>query len=215
VDEYRSAISKSDDADDADVLEDLLAISRWLDRRLGRFFGKDAIPTDRVYWPVVQPTSSRRPDNWAESENPWVWGGWSRSLDTVDMAEVPTAVVVDGDADGVYEVTLATTDYEVWPPNAAAGPEPAPYTRLYVPNWSTFNGFGSGHRVKVTTRHGWPAVPAPLNRGTIQLTAILRLDSPRATSRIDEMGTVVGTSQQAKDIVERLVELYEKRAGVI
>ena len=46
---YRAVVTKSDSGSDAEVLQDLVAISRYLDRRLGRFFSKDAAPVARMY----------------------------------------------------------------------------------------------------------------------------------------------------------------------
>lgn len=68
---------------------------------------------------------------------------------------------------------------------------------------------------EVTAIFGWPAVPKGIERATIDLTAILRLESPRATSHITEsIDTVVGTSFEAQKIVDELSRVYAKPAWI-
>lgn len=217
--QYRSTLDKSDAGDDADILLDLTAVSRWLDKKLGRFFTKDAAPVARVF---TLPGSLRAalaaaPLGWAESENPWVHGVFSRTLSVDDLSAAPTAIKIDQDDDGLFtdETALAATDYELWPLNAPLGPEPSPYTAIVIPQWSTVGGFPAGARVQVTAQWGWPAVPQAVVQATIHLTGILRLESPRATQRVNEMGEVLGTSRVAQDIVEKLARVYAKHSGFI
>ena len=46
---YRALIDKSDTGEDAEILTDLTAVSRWMERKLGRFFTTDASAVKRVY----------------------------------------------------------------------------------------------------------------------------------------------------------------------
>lgn len=214
--EYRSAVSKTDDSDDLAVDSDLKAISRWLDRKLGRFFTLDTADQTRTYWPKIAPAAGRALD-WAESENPWKYGGWARWLHVDDMAAAPTSITVDDDGDGTWngDVAWTASDYELWPTNAALGPEPAPYTAIFVPNWSSKFGFPADKRVRVIAKFGWPAVPEAIKRATIELCAIKRLESPRATSRITEMDQVVSTSKVAQSIIGELTKVYMKGSAII
>src|SRR6185369_1791530 len=102
--QYRAIVSKSDTGDDGEIAADLLAVSRYVDRCLGRFFTKDAAPVARVF---TLPGSLRRPVmtvplGWAESENPYVYGGWSRSIELDDLVAAPTSVILDTDRDGLF-----------------------------------------------------------------------------------------------------------------
>lgn len=224
--DYRTIAGKSDGGDDDAIKLDLLAVSRWLDQKLGRFFTQDAAPVARTFAP---PSSLRLlgqlPIGWAESENPYRWGPWARHLSVDDMAAPPTKIVIDDNVDGVFnETPLNSTlvtppygfqDYECWPTTAQLGPEPQPYTTIVLPMWSSRIGFLAGQRVQITAQWGWPAIPAAITRATCHLTAILRLESPRATSRVTEMNQVISTSKQAQSIVYDLECVYRRKESVI
>lgn len=202
---YRAVVGKSDTAEDDAILVDLKAVSRYLDRKLGRFFTKDAAAVARIY---VVPGDA----------NHSLMLGWSsaagdgRMLFVDDMAAAPTSVKVDTDGDGLFtdEDALAITNYELWPLSAAYGPEPEPYTALTIPAWSTATLWPAGRRVQVTAQWGWPAVPEAIARATCHLAAILRLESPRATTRVSELGERLGTSKAAQTIVDELAAVYGK-----
>lgn len=214
---YRAIVAKSDVGDDADVARDLVAVSRFLDRKLGRFFTRDAAPVARVFR-----TSAARggalPLGWAESENPWRFGQWTRMLPTDDIATTSGLVIkIDEDQDGSFadETALASTDYELWPENAALGAEPQPYTGIYIPEYSTKVGFPPNTRIQVTAAWGWPSVPAAVERATAHLCGILRLESPRATSRVSELGESIGTSREAQRILDDLTRQYRRTLGTV
>ncbi len=224
--DYRNVVSKTDNGDDANITSDLIAVSRFLDTKLGRFFTRDAAPVARVF---TVPGSLRGyqslPLGWAERENPYKGTGFARHLTVDDMAAAPTSVIVDSNYDGVFnEASLNVTalggpgmfqDFELWPPNAPLGPEPAPWTMIVLPFRTSQLGFLGGQRIQVTAPWGWPAVPMAVNRAVCQLTGILRLESPRATSRINEMQQVVSTSKVAQDIVYDLICRYTTKSSLI
>jgi hypothetical protein len=194
--QYKAFVAKSSGDNDSEIDAQLLAISRVLERDAfgGRYFTKDASATIRRYYPLV--------DN-------------QRTLFVEDIASTSGLIVkVDDNRDGIAEVTLTlTTDYELRPLNAATGPEPEPYTAIYLPPRSSRSFWWN--LIEVTAIHGWPAVPQAVVQATCQLVGILRLDSPRATNRINEgMDAVIGTSREARDIVDRLSEAYAKPAWV-
>jgi hypothetical protein len=185
---YRAAIDKVDTGEDAEVLTDLTAVSRYMERRLGRFFTKDASAVDRYYI-----------------------GTGYRELYVDDLVSV-TSIKIDTDRDGSFadETALATTDYELLPRNAAAGSEPAPYSCIYIPDWSTKGVWTSGAKVNVNGVFGWPAVPEAIKRGCIHLTAILRLETPRASATVSEIGQLVQMSPKAVGIIDDLIRHYSK-----
>lgn len=213
---YRAAMSKTDSADDGDILLDLEAVSRYIDRQMGRMpsglprhFTRDAAVTTRVF----EPTVYGRVD--PEAENPWLYTKGTRDLWVDDIAVSAGLVLkVDEDRDGSFadETALAATDYQLWPLNADKGAEKQPWTRIRLPEWSTRSGWQRGAQVEVTAVFGFPAIPSAISRATIQLTAILRLESPRATGRIPEgIDDEVEMSDPAKRIVAGLIRSYARR----
>lgn len=187
VQQYKSVTGKTATDQDAEIASDLIAISRYLDGKLGRFFLRDETPVSRVYIPETY------------SEGLWV----------DDLAEPPEAVRIDTGQNGQYETELVTKDYELLPLNADKGPEPRPFTRIQLTLWSNRGYFYPGERVQVTARYGWPEIPEAIQRATIHLTAILRLESPRATRRIEELGETVEASMDAQMIIRQLTDQYK------
>jgi hypothetical protein len=190
---YRALISKSDTGEDAEILTDLTAVSRYIERRVGRFFTTDAANVARVY---------RATDL---SNEP-------KSLFVDDLVSI-SHIKVDTDDDGSFadEDAWASTDYELYPLNAADGPEPAPYTRIFIPSWSTKELWGQ-HRVEISGKFGWPAVPAAIERATVHLTGILRLETPRATRQVNiGVDRVEETSRQAQEILNALMNAYSNK----
>ncbi len=190
--EYRTSIDKSDTADDTIIGAQLTMMSRYLDGRIGRHFTKDASAVARPF--------IRLPN-----ENP-------RRLYVDDLAAAPTEVIVDTDDDGSYadETALSSGNWELWPLNVALGPEAWPWTSILLPNWSSEGHWPAGVRVRVTAQYGWPSVPIGIREGCIELVAIFRMQSPRATSRVDEMGTVVSASRAGQTIVSELIDRYAR-----
>lgn len=190
--EYRTAFSATDDAwtsngADSEILRALTVVSRHIDSRCNRFFGKQASATAQVYI--------------ARSSSPW--------LTVHDMSTTPTGIKIDTDEDGVYTDEDAVTGFEAWPLDAQYGAVVRPYYQIALPSWASVTSFAAGQRVQVTCAWGWPSVPEAIKEATIQLAGILRLQSPRATTRYaEDLGQVIGASREARDIVERLVVEY-------
>lgn len=187
---YRAINGDTDATQDAEILDDLKAVSRWIDRRLGRFFTQDAAVVTRRYDPPV----------------------YGRVLIVDDIASsAGLEIKVDTDQDGSFadETAFASTDYQLWPLNADRGPETAPWTSLYLPAWSTKSPWTPGLWVQVTAIFGYPAVPKAIERATCHLTAILRIETPRATARVAEsMDEAFATSPGAQSIIGALVDDY-------
>ena len=184
--EYRGTIGKTDQGDDDHILNDLTAVSRYIEGKLGRFFNQDAEDVARVYVPPASVSA--------------IW------ID--DLSAAPTTVKLDTDGDNTFSATLESTDYDLLPLNAAKGPEPRPYTRIGMTAWGDYGCFVRGQRVEITGKWGWPAVPGAIKQATIHLTAILRLESPRATRRIPELGEAIEASPDAQHIIRQLTDQY-------
>ena len=185
--EYRGVVGMTKTTEDAEILLDLKAVSRYIEGKLGRHFTQDAEAVARTYVPVAS----------------------GATLRVDDLAATPTSIALDLNDDGTCETTLESTDYELLPLNAARGPEARPWTRIRLVGWGNYSHFPAGRRVVVTAQFGWPSVPEGVKRSCIQLTAILRLESPRATKRISELGEAVEASPDAMSIVRQLTDDYQ------
>lgn len=207
--QYKAIISMTSGDHDSEIDAQCLAVSRYLDRSLGRFFTRDDSVVQRIYYPSGYYAGN------PEAENPWLGVRGARDLETDDIASTTGLVIkIDTNRDGVFtdEAALATTDYELWPLNADKGPEPQPWNRIHLPAWSGKLAWPAGCPVQITAIFGWPAVPQAIVQATCQLVGIYRLESPRATSSMSAgFDTVLGTSKQAQDIVDRLQTVYSRR----
>ena len=186
---YRARHGKTDTADDAAILTDLRAISRYLDARLGQHFNADAADVTRLI---------------------------AMTADNVDgltftagnLAATPTTIKL---ADGAGAFTGASlvvdTDYTLGPRDAAYGPEVRPYSQLVLKSASAFRWI-IGRDAQIVGRFGWPAVPPGIKVATEELTAILRLETPRATSRISELDGTIEASPAAQSIINKLLDAY-------
>lgn len=193
--EYRSRVQKSDSGDDTAILADLKAASRFIESRTGLFFNKDASVVTRV----VEPDSA----------------GPSLAVPPIASTE-GIEILVDLYRTGSFAgLTPLTTDqYQLRPLNAAVGPEPGPYTEIFIPSWSSAYLWSPTAPVQVTAIWGWPTVPDGIKRVCIELAAIIRLESPRATSRVDTFGNLLNTSARARDIIDDLMLAYSPTAGI-
>ena len=186
VAEYKAVTKKTSSTDDTEIANDLLACSRYIDNRVGRFFVQDETPQSRIYQ-----------------------GSGRRRLWTDDFVSL-TAVAIDENLDGTFSTILASTDYQTLPLNSALGPEYSAYTGIQLVWWGSRFIFPSISQVKITGTWGWAAVPYPISTACVQLAAILRLESPRATGEIQNASQVLKASSDAEDIIEGLVADYRR-----
>ena len=186
--QYKEQRDKTSAADDTALTRELMAVSRMIDRTLGRpaGFNKDASAVARVF-------ATR----------------WNDAILDVDDYVSISAIGIDADYTGVYDTALVVADWESLPLNSAAGPEPRPYNQIRLLPWRSRTLWTPSERVQVTAIWGWPTVPSAIVAATIELTAILRMESPRATNRITEMNQVIGTSRAAQNILAELMDAYK------
>ena len=190
---YKAVVGMTDATKDAQITLDLLAVSRYIDGKMRRTFNKDTAATSRIY--IVDTAAD------------YLW------ID--DISTTPTSVEVDTDEDGTYATSLAATDYEMLPRNAAKEPEARPFTKIKLLPWNDeLLEFPANQRVRVTGLFGWPAVPQAIKTATIQITAILRLETPRATRRIAELGDTIEASDAAQYIIDKLMHDYQQARPV-
>ena len=187
--QYRVVTGQTGSGDDAPIDRDLKAVSRYIDQALRRpmGFSRDVSAVARIFKPSYVSI-------------PGV-------LDVDDLVSV-TSITIDTAIDNTFATTLATTDYELLPRNAASRPEAHPYTQVELTRWGTRSSWSTAERVKITAVFGWPAVPPAIIDATIELTRILRMESPRATNRANEMNQIVSASRAAQGIIGDLMSAY-------
>ena len=91
------------------------------------------------------------------------------------------------------------------------GPEPGPFEYIDLARWGTKNAWPYGHRVEIIGTWGFPSVPQAIKQATIQLTGILRLETPRGAGRIED--SIAGASlvaPKAQRIVSELAMTYRR-----
>lgn len=181
---------------DVELALQVKAVSRYVDRIARREFNQDAAVVTRSYM-----TEPELASDWLE----------------IDDVSTKTGFVlkVDEDRDGVTTDETAwtiDTDYQLEPLNAGEGEEAKPWTSIRIPPWTGKSLFPRAMLVTVTAKFGWAAVPDAIRQATMQLVGILRMDSPRATIRIQEdIGSAIQASSAAQRIVTDLIMPYKRR----
>lgn len=110
-----------------------------------------------------------------------------------------TAVESDDLGDGVF---VAWNPAEFLVPPASAGPEARPSRTLEA----VAKKFPLGRRVRVTGTWGWPAVPAPVARGTtIQAARLVkRREAPEGILGVNQFGVLRVAGRPDPDVVSLL-----------
>ncbi|MET9952385.1 phage gp6-like head-tail connector protein [Streptomyces sp. NPDC006339] len=154
----------------------LAAASRGIERATGRRFWLDTEPTTRTYSTAGR--VARRDDG---------------ALLLVDDIGSATGLLVETGSGGTY---APVTGYETSPDNAIADGRPITGLLRAVGGWGT-----ATIRVRVTARHGWPAVPDDITEAAlIQATRLYRRkDSPEGVTGSAEWG-VVRLSRRDPDV---------------
>ena len=144
-----------DQADDVELGLALAAAEAAIDAHCGYSFDIDASPAARVF-------AAHRPD-----------------LLDVAAAGLPIGtsaalvIATDDNADGVFETTWASADYQLEPLNGRGqGGAVWPYTVVRAVGDRSFPVDAGGRAlVQITARFGWPAVPTRVRTASIMLTA--------------------------------------------
>lgn len=190
---------------------DLVAASRFIEKYLhGRFFGQEGTdddPVTRTYMPKSGPVIR---SDWAESENPWKYGGMTRVLDIDDLVSVD-AITIDEQLNNTFSRTLVSTDYQLLPYNAALGPEPKPYNQITLTSYGMVYAFTRNARVRVSGVWGWPAVPEVIRMACVKWTGIMRNEGPEATGQLMQIDQVVTQSDEGRRMAYLLMRAYNDK----
>lgn len=150
--EFRSrvGIAETDSLDNFEILAICRTVSRWIDNHCGRHFFRTT--ATRTYIP----------------------SGYYL-LDVDDIVSV-TTLKTDPGGDGTYDVTWATTDYQLLPTNVTTF-EQKPYTQIKAVGSYTFpvTWYDPANvrtdRVQLVGVFGWPAVPDSIKQAAAIMAA--------------------------------------------
>ena len=136
-------------------------------------------------------------------------------LQTDDIAGTAVAITSSTGADGVFDVTWKTTDYQLEPLNGVSNGQAVPFTRIRAIQdylWPTAGGEAT---VRVTGVYGFPSVPIVVTQATVLQSSRIftRLQSPLGVAGFGEMGVVRVTRALDPDVAA-LVEPYRRIVGV-
>jgi hypothetical protein len=136
-------------------------------------------------------------------------------LQTDDIAGTAVAITSSTGADGVFDVTWKTTDYQLEPLNGVSNGQAVPFTRIRAIQdylWPTAGGEAT---VRVTGVFGFPSVPIVVTQATVLQSSRIftRLQSPLGVAGFGEMGVVRVTRALDPDVAA-LVEPYRRIVGV-
>lgn len=159
----------------------LEAASRAIDGYTGQFFYETA--TSRVYFPHLANEISISP------------------------AGSVTTVKIDSDGDGVFETTLASSDYRLFPIN---GPV---YDRIVLTPWGKYLYFPT-YGVEVTANYGYSTVPVDVKLACLMLAhrLWLRKDAMFGVVGSPQVGLVTVQAEIRKDAdIQALLDPYIER----
>lgn len=146
--QLKSRLGIADTDDDTELSQALTASSRGIELCCHRQFNDAGSATARIY----------RAD--------------SIGLVRVDDFSTTVGVVLatDNNADGVFETTWTTAQYELRPLNGVVEGQPGwPYSRIAAMPFSPYFPRNWRAGVQLTARWGWAAVPMPIELGTLIL----------------------------------------------
>jgi len=135
-------------------------------------------------------------------------------LAVTDDISTLTGLIVktDTSADGTFDTTWASTDYQVEPLNNIT--KGRSVNNLRAIGSYTFPVYGDGQvSVEVTAKWGWPAVPDPVKQSALMLSSRLygRKASPMGVIGVGDFGPV-RISRSDPDVAFLLMDY--KRAGL-
>ena len=136
-------------------------------------------------------------------------------LQVDDLAGTAITIQSSSNADAVFDVTFAATDYQLEPLNSISEGLSWPFTRIRAVDDYDWSVFGNEATAKITGVWGWPAVPASISQAAvIQGSRIFtRLQSPLGIAGFGDLG-VVRVSRQLDPDVAQLVEPFRRMRGI-
>jgi len=136
-------------------------------------------------------------------------------LQTDDIAGTALTITSSTGADGVFDTTWKTTDYQLEPLNGVSNGQAVPYTRIRAIQDYLWPVAGGEATVRVTGVYGFPSNPLVITQATVlQASRIFtRLQSPLGVAGFGEAGVIKVTRALDPDVAA-LVEPYRRIVGV-
>ena len=163
----------TDSVDDTQITEVLLQASRAVEHYCSRQFNKQTGAAAKVFYP----------------DTPWI----AKVEDFYTTTSL--AIATDGGNDGTYEITWASTDYQLEPLNQVVEGETGwAYNRIRAVGGQTFPCVYTNQRapLQVTAQWGWGAVPTNIKVACIYLALeTLKLKgAPFGVANFDQFGPI-------------------------
>lgn len=199
LDEFKDRLGIDDPADDSQAQIAIQSVCQWINDYTGRHFNR------------ITETRTFQPGN--------IW------LQEIDDVVTVTAVRLDMDGDGIYELALTqNTDYQLrlgdGDYNVNSTGVARPYKQLQIiqtGNWLPFTWpFTSLNRIQITGTWGWPAVPPPVTQAAFILAAdIFKMkDAPFGVSGVSDFGAVkISANPWLVEMLRKYVN-SKKKVGV-
>ena len=167
LDDIKAALRITDNVDDTLLSGSLESASRLIDGYCGRFFYNAGTATK-----TFSPNSYNHV--------------WVNDLQSVTTIKVSTYQI------GLFDATLAATDYQLEPLNGEASGIQTPYTSIRAIGNYSFPEFGEIASVEVTGTWGWSEIPGTIQTATVIQASRLfkRLDTPLGVAGFGDMGAV-------------------------
>ena len=136
-------------------------------------------------------------------------------LQTDDIAGTALTITSSTGADGVFDVTWKTTDYQLEPLNGVSNGQAVPFTRIRAIQDYVWPVAGGEATVRVAGVYGFPSIPLVITQATVLQSSRIftRLQSPLGIAGFGEMGVVRVTRALDPDVAA-LVEPYRRIVGV-
>lgn len=133
----------------------------------------------------------------------------SYNCETDDIISV-TSIKTSSAADGVFDVTWTSSDYQLMPLNGIAGGMTMPYDLIYAVGDYTFPISGKEATTQVIGTFGFSTVPTAIKQATVLLAARIfkRNDSPGGVMGFGDLG-IIRVGKMDPDI-DRLIQPYKK-----
>ena len=136
-------------------------------------------------------------------------------LQTDDIAGTAVTITSSTGADGVFDVTWKTTDYQLEPLNGVSNGQAVPFTRIRAIQDYLWPVAGGEATVRIAGVYGFPSIPLVITQAAVLQSSRIftRLQSPLGVAGFGEMGVVRVTRALDPDVAA-LVEPYRRIVGV-
>lgn len=133
-----------------------------------------------------------------------------------DLANGTVTITTAQDADGVFDTTWGTDDYQLEPLNGVLDGMAWPYTTIRAIGDYLWPISGGEALIKVQGTFGWPSTPIAIKQACIiQASRIYkRLDSPLGVAGFGDLGAIRVTRDLDPDVAQ-LVHPYKRTRNFI